>query len=94
LQHTPCVPVLLRAWRERRGYSLRTLAERAGVGFATLHKIEQERMTPTVDLLEKLARALGIAVRDFFPPGWPAARRSRLPSERTASTRKARRSRR
>jgi len=88
------VPVLLRAWRERRGYSLRALAERAAVGFSTLHKIEQERMTPTVDLLEKLARALGIAVRDFFPSGWPSERRSRQASKRTAGRPKGRRSRR
>jgi transcriptional regulator with XRE-family HTH domain len=66
--------VLLRYWRERRGYSLRGLAERARVGFATLHKIEQKQMSPTVDLLEKLARALKVSVRDLFPAGWPSRR--------------------
>ena len=30
-------------------------------------RIEQGRMSPTVTMLEKLAEALGIGVRDFFP---------------------------
>jgi len=61
------VAILLRHWRERRGYSVRELAKRAGVGFATVTRIEHGRLSPTVSLLEKLAVALGIAVRDFFP---------------------------
>jgi transcriptional regulator with XRE-family HTH domain len=46
---------------------VRQLAERAGVGFVTVSRIENDRMSPTVAMLEKLARALGITVRDFFP---------------------------
>jgi transcriptional regulator with XRE-family HTH domain len=61
------MPVLLRHWRERRGYSVRELARRAGVGFVTVSRIENGHMSPTVDMLEKLARALRIGVRDFFP---------------------------
>ena len=60
--------VLLRHWRGRRGYSVRELARRAKVGFVTVSRIENDRMSPTVDMLEKLAKALGITVRDFFPP--------------------------
>jgi transcriptional regulator with XRE-family HTH domain len=59
--------IRLRHWREKRGYSVRELAERAGVSFVTVVRIENERMSPTVALLEKLARALKIHVRDFFP---------------------------
>ena len=58
----------LREWRERRGLSTRELGERAGVQFSTVHRIEAGRMSPTVAMLEKLAKALGIDVRDFFPP--------------------------
>jgi transcriptional regulator with XRE-family HTH domain len=43
------------------------LARRAGVGFVTVSRIENGRMSPTVVMLEKLAKALGIAARDFFP---------------------------
>jgi transcriptional regulator with XRE-family HTH domain len=71
------VAILLRHWREKRGYSVRELAERAGVGFVTVSRIENGRMSPTVAMLEKLARALGIGLRDFFPAGQGTRRRRR-----------------
>jgi len=61
------VQLRLREWRDRRGCSVRGLAARAGVAFGTVHRIEVGRMSPTVALLEKLAKALDIGVRDFFP---------------------------
>ena len=48
---------------------MRQLAERAGVSFVTIVRIENEQMSPTVAMLEKLGRALGIGLRDFFPAG-------------------------
>jgi transcriptional regulator with XRE-family HTH domain len=66
----------LRAWRERRGWSLRELGERSGVSYVTIQKIEAGTMSPTVATLAKLAQALSIAVRDFFPAEQrPRARR-------------------
>jgi transcriptional regulator with XRE-family HTH domain len=62
------MPVLLRHWRNKRGYSVRELARRAKVGFVTVSRIENGHISPTVAMLEKLAKALGITVRDFFPP--------------------------
>ena len=62
------MPILLRHWRERRGYSVRELARRARVGFVTVSRIENGHINPTVMMLEKLAKALEIDVRDFFPP--------------------------
>jgi transcriptional regulator with XRE-family HTH domain len=59
--------LLLRHWREKRGYSVRQLAERAGASYVTVVKIENGRMSPTVAMLEKLARALEVSVREFFP---------------------------
>ncbi len=59
--------VLLRHWREKRGYSLRELAQRAGVTYVTISRIENGHVSPTVQMLEKLAKALGIGLRDFFP---------------------------
>jgi transcriptional regulator with XRE-family HTH domain len=61
------VIILLRHWRERRGYSARGLATQAGVGYVSIVRIENGHMSPTVDMLEKLAAALDISVRDFFP---------------------------
>jgi transcriptional regulator with XRE-family HTH domain len=60
--------VRLSEWREQRGLSLRSLARRAGVTWSTVHRIETGRLSPTVDMLEKLATALDIDVRDFFAP--------------------------
>ena len=72
--------VLLRHWREKRGYSVRELARRAKVGFVTISRIENDHISPTVAMLEKLAKALVINVRDFFPSrttGKRATRRRR-----------------
>ena len=72
------MPILLRHWREKRGYSVRELAKRAKVGFVTVSRIENGHISPTVAMLEKLARALKIGVRDFFgPEGTRRARRRR-----------------
>jgi transcriptional regulator with XRE-family HTH domain len=57
----------LREWRERRSESLYTLAEKSRVHFVTISRIEQGHLSPTVATLEKLAKGLGITVRDFFP---------------------------
>jgi len=59
--------LLLRTWRERRRLSLRELGDRSGVSYVTIAKIESGAMSPTVTTLEKLASALGLRVRDFFP---------------------------
>jgi transcriptional regulator with XRE-family HTH domain len=60
--------ILLRMWRERRGYSVRDLAKRAGVGFVTVSRIENGHMSPTVAMLERLAKALNIHITAFFSP--------------------------
>jgi len=63
------MPVLLRQWREKRGYSVRELARRARVGFVTVSRIENGHISPTVAMLEELASALGRGLRDFFLAG-------------------------
>jgi transcriptional regulator with XRE-family HTH domain len=68
------VTLLLRQWRIRRGLSLHGLADRAGVSYVTIVRIEQGHMSPTVALLEKVARGLEISVRELFP----VERRKRL----------------
>jgi transcriptional regulator with XRE-family HTH domain len=69
--------ILLRYWRERRGFSVRELAKRARVGFVTVSRIENDRMSPTVAMLEKLAKALEIDVREFFHTSKRSKRASR-----------------
>ena len=67
----------LREWRARRRESLYTLAEKSGVHFVTISRIEQGHLSPTVVTLEKLAKGLGITARDFFPVERAKARRSK-----------------
>jgi transcriptional regulator with XRE-family HTH domain len=58
----------------RRGYSVRHLAERAHVSYPTITRIERGTMSPTVDMLAKLARALKVHITELFPPK-PSRRR-------------------
>ena len=59
---------LVRHWRTKHGRSMRRLAEEADVSYVTVSRIEHGHMSPTVEMLEKLAKALEIDVRAFFPP--------------------------
>jgi transcriptional regulator with XRE-family HTH domain len=56
----------LRAWRRRRGESLRILARKSGVHYTTIIRIEQGKVSPSLDTLEKLAKALNITVTDLL----------------------------
>lgn len=55
----------IKALRKQHGYSLQSLAERADVSAATIHKIEQSDMVPTITTLLKIATALGRPVSYF-----------------------------
>lgn len=57
----------IRQLREARQLSQVALAKRAKVGRITLVRIEQGSQDPTVGTLERIARALGVKVRDLFP---------------------------
>jgi len=59
------VPV--RVWREYRGLSARTLADRAGVSAAYLSQIETGKKPGSFDAMARLARALGVSMEDLDP---------------------------
>lgn len=61
----------LRDLRGRRGLSLRQLAKEIGASPSLLSQVENGKVTPSVDTLSQLARALGTQVGAFF--GTPAA---------------------
>ena len=46
---------------------MRELARRAGASSVTIVRVENGRISPTVAMLEKLAKPLEVDVRDFFP---------------------------
>ena len=52
----------LRVMREQRGLSLRVLSRAAGVGLATLVRLEAGQFDPRLSTLRKLAKALRVTV--------------------------------
>ncbi len=58
----------LKQLRIQKGYSLRWLAELSGLNINTLSMIENDKTSPSVATLQKLASALEIQVVDFFMP--------------------------
>lgn len=56
----------LRAVRQKKGLSIRGLAAKAKVDFSAVYRIEAGKVTPRLDTLEKLARALGCKVADLL----------------------------
>jgi transcriptional regulator with XRE-family HTH domain/predicted Fe-Mo cluster-binding NifX family protein len=56
----------LRDLRNRRGYSLRALADRSGLNVNTLSLVENGKTSPSVSTLQQLARALDVPIVSFF----------------------------
>jgi transcriptional regulator with XRE-family HTH domain len=56
----------LRLLREQKGVSGRGLAELAGIGFSTVHRIETGKRKARVETIERLAKALEVSVRDLI----------------------------
>ena len=54
--------------RERRGLTQEALADKARIHRVSLANIERGAKLPTLDTLERLAKALRVSMRDFFPP--------------------------
>jgi transcriptional regulator with XRE-family HTH domain len=60
---------LRRAAREKAGLSQAEAAELSGVHFINLSKFENDKSTPTLATLYKLAEAYGVNVCDLLPDG-------------------------
>ncbi len=57
---TPVVGANLRRLRTRWGHSLEQLAQRSGVSRAMLSQVELGRSTPTINVVQRIARALEV----------------------------------
>jgi transcriptional regulator with XRE-family HTH domain len=65
--HPVCFsPARLRAIRDDRGHSRRTLANSCGMSAAAIKDYEIGRRTPGADALGRLAAELGCSVDDFY----------------------------
>jgi transcriptional regulator with XRE-family HTH domain len=56
----------VRRLRRRAGLTQEELSERAGIGRATLARVEAGSVDPAASTLRKLAVALGVGVGDLF----------------------------
>lgn len=56
----------LRQIRDGKGVSLRVLAKLAGVGVATLARIEAGGYDPRLSTLRRIAKALGVTVAELI----------------------------
>ncbi len=59
-------PQKVRQLRQAKGMTTRGLAREAGISTETLNAIEHGRRQVQVRTLEKIARALGVEVKDLF----------------------------
>ena len=65
----------LRAIRQLRRCTLRTVAERSGLSESFLSQVERGRSSASIASLRSIAQALGVSVADLFEPsGTPRAR--------------------
>jgi len=58
--------------RERRkslGLTMRQLAQRVGVSYLTIHRVEMDKLSPSVALLSSIAEHLGQSILEFFDQG-------------------------
>ena len=68
----PAVGANLRRLRTRRGLSLERLAQKSGVSRAMLSQVELGRSAPTINVLWKVARALGVTFSALLSPNLDA----------------------
>lgn len=52
--------------RIEKGLSQEALAQRAGISFSTVNKVENRRKSPTLATLDKLAEALGVDTKELL----------------------------
>jgi transcriptional regulator with XRE-family HTH domain len=64
----------IRSMREKRGQSLKQLAQATGLTQSFLSQVERELTSPSVASLRKIAEALGTSVATFFAGGSPNGR--------------------
>lgn len=60
----------IRTLRKARGFSQESLALKAGLATSFLGEIERSGKKPTVDSVEKIAKALDISLAELFAEGF------------------------
>lgn len=52
--------------RTNKGWTLERLAEKSGVSKSTLQRIETGETSPTMDVMEKVAKTLNARISDLY----------------------------
>jgi transcriptional regulator with XRE-family HTH domain len=68
---TETLGATIRRTRERRGQSLKQLAQATGLTQSFHSQVENDRTSPSVASLRKIAEALGTSIGTFFAGGTP-----------------------
>lgn len=66
----------LRKLRVAKGFSQEGLGLEAGVARTYVSRLERQLENPTVDVLDRLSRALAVKTIDLFKPRLPGEKRS------------------
>lgn len=74
----------LRVIRGTRRFTLREVAERAGISESFLSQVERGRASASIASLRRIADALGVSIADLFQPGGPREPRVLRREERPA----------
>ncbi|MCE3284333.1 MAG: family transcriptional regulator [Steroidobacteraceae bacterium] len=57
---------LIRALRQRHGWTLRQMSEKVGIPLSTLAKVESDKLSLTYDKLQQLTTRLGMTMAEFL----------------------------
>lgn len=58
--------VKIRRLREEKRWTQQDLADRVGVHRTTINRIEKRVMNPSLQLMEKIAKELGVSLMELF----------------------------
>lgn len=64
----PALGARLKELRRRAKISQEELGSRAGLHWTYLSDLERGRQSPTLDVVNRVARALGVTLAEFFSP--------------------------
>jgi transcriptional regulator with XRE-family HTH domain len=64
----PALGARIKELRKQAGISQEELADRAGMHWTYLSDLERGRQTPTLDMVNRLARGLDVTLVEFFSP--------------------------
>ncbi len=67
---------MLREIREAQGYSLRALADKVGMAYPALFRLETGEADPRLSTLRKLAKALNVTVAELIGEEKPTRRQT------------------